>query len=72
MIIVVQEIIVSNQTTAYKSIPADCSQPGNPDDVGIHDRIKQIMDKSQVQSVWLPIARKNHTNWTWMDGTIYG
>ena len=72
MIIVVQEIIVSNQTTTNNHIHADCSQPGDPDDVRIHDMIKNAMNYSQIQSVWLPIVRKNHTKWTWMDNTIYG
>ena len=69
---VFQEIRVSSETGNYSQIPADCLQPSDPDDIRVHEMITVMMKLSDIQSVWLPVVRINHTKWTWMDGTIYG
>ena len=70
------DLIVSKERSTFNNIPLNCSQLSDPDNIRTHIKITQTLkesrNQSQIQSVWLPIIRINHTKWTWMDGTVQG
>ena len=70
------DLIVSRDRSTFYNIPPDCSQLSDPDNIRTHEQITQILKESrnqlQIESVWLPIVKINHTKWTWMDGTVQG
>ena len=70
------DLIVSRERSTFNNIPPDCSQLSDPDNIRTHEQITQILNESrnqlQIESVWLPIVKINHTKWTWMDKTVQG